>query len=489
MEQLSLLDLKAKPCPDPEEPKKNSESLSCLFCRPTSNPPVQDDPSLAPKPRGFIPIDEIWKKTPLDIQAEWDEAVVHMEEVRKRTEAEIDELKKELERLKSARDHAASVRKKTLKSRIEALRRKYSGIAAEYEEKGMVFWGELSQEAIEKAKRAGIEEYYIDDFILDFTSQASPDRPYIESNYNKTIQRIFDECILDFLPQETRPGKTPKRPFPCRTGRQLLLERSKRHEAKKEGHTDGGPPKEPISIISPNLLQSASKTIQTVTKHFERLYHITHSWSSFGDAVALMEATLDRFSPGGEERYLEYAKRLGREGCDEAAKIFAILLDHFTYGQNFEDILGPAYMNLAGMGAKSFLGQFFTPWNVALMMAAMAMGERPDEDPEGPIKIYDPACGSGVMLLAGKAVAAGRHGREALRRYRFYGTDIDPICANMCRIQMKMTDDFFMTNFLLASIPDILAATGNPLQPQGVHFPGQDVRNVEASPGRHQMPS
>jgi len=455
MQQLSLLELKAKPCPDPEELEKNSESLNCLLCRPTSNEPVQDDSPLPPKPQGFIPIEDIWNKTPLDMQAEWDEAVVFLEDIRKQTEAEVRELKKELESLKLARDRAAAARKKTLKSRIEDLKKECWDIAAGYEEKGMTFWDELSQEAIEKAKRAGVRECYLDDFVYDFTSQASPDRPYIEANYKKTIEEIFNECILDYLPQGTGSGKIPKTPFFRRTGRQILIERSNRQEAQRKRQPVGKPSKKPISIANSNLIQS---TIQTVTRHFERLYHITHSWTSFGDAVALMEATLDRFSPGGEERYLEYAKRLGREGCEEAAKIFAILLDHFTYRQNFEDILGPAYMNLAGMGAKSFLGQFFTPWNVALMMAEMTMGEPSIKDPEGPVKIYDPACGSGVMLLAGKAVIAGRHGREALRGCSFYGTDIDSICVNMCRIQVKMTDDFFMTNFLLGSIPDVLAA-------------------------------
>lgn len=486
MEQLSLLDLKAKPCPDPEEPKKNSESLSCLLCRPTSNPPVQDDSPLPPKPRGVIPIEEIWSKTPMDMQAEWNEAMVYMEEIRKQAQPEIDELKKELERLKNARDNLASECKKRIKEMIKDLRREWTKIEAEYEEKALEESIRLSEEAAKRAAQAGIDdEDEITEFVSEFLNESSTGRPYIEYNYNKTIEQIFNELLQYYLGKinKQKPTVKPRRPFPHRTGPQILIGRASLHKAE---------PAPPVIArrkeTTTGYVRTSRNTIETVTKHLERLYHITHTWTCFGDAVALMEATLDRFSPGGEERYLEYAKRLGREGWEEAAKIFAILLDHFTYGQNFEDILGPAYMNLAGMGAKSFLGQFFTPWNVALMMAEMTMGERPDKDPAEPIKIYDPACGSGVMLLAGKGVAARRHGREALRRYRFHGTDIDPICVNMCRIQMKMTDDFFMTTFLLASIPDILAAAGNPLQPQGVHFPGQHVQNVEASPGRHQMP-
>jgi len=37
----------------------------------------------------------------------------------------------------------------------------------------------------------------------------------------------------------------------------------------------------------------------------------------------------------------------------------------------FFDILGPLYQELASRGGKQILGQFFTPWSIALLMSAV----------------------------------------------------------------------------------------------------------------------
>ncbi|RMH39825.1 MAG: hypothetical protein D6694_10805, partial [Gammaproteobacteria bacterium] len=87
-------------------------------------------------------------------------------------------------------------------------------------------------------------------------------------------------------------------------------------------------------------------------------------------------------------------------------------------------------------------GQFFTPWNVARMMAEMQLPSdraaaleiaRTNED--GKISVYDPACGSGVMLIAAWDVARER-GYDDL--VALYGQDIDPYCVTMARINIIM---------------------------------------------------
>ena len=65
----------------------------------------------------------------------------------------------------------------------------------------------------------------------------------------------------------------------------------------------------------------------------------------------------------------------------------------------FSDILGPLYMELRSKGSKQMLGQYFTPWSIASMMSKITAGQRPPPGNGKLIRICDPACDSGVMML------------------------------------------------------------------------------------------
>ncbi len=118
---------------------------------------------------------------------------------------------------------------------------------------------------------------------------------------------------------------------------------------------------------------------------------------------------------------------------DTICKAYAILLGH-AYQRTYQDIIGGVYMTL-GTGSKHF-GQFFTPWNIAYMMAKMVIGE-PDTSkytPEQPMTICDPACGSGIMLLTAAAILPRQMIDEG--RVAFYGCDIDSTCVQMAKLNM-----------------------------------------------------
>lgn len=93
----------------------------------------------------------------------------------------------------------------------------------------------------------------------------------------------------------------------------------------------------------------------------------------------------------------------------------------------FADAFGTLYMDLAGRGHQSNMGQFFTPENIAEMMAAMII------DPAKsvrPFRICDPTCGSGVMILkSAKALRDTRH------LHRWYAGDLDITCVKMTVVQ------------------------------------------------------
>jgi hypothetical protein len=126
----------------------------------------------------------------------------------------------------------------------------------------------------------------------------------------------------------------------------------------------------------------------------------------------------------------------------------------------FTDILGPLYEELASRGGKQLLGQFFTPWPVASMMAEMSNPMSIEVPQDRLLTACDPACGSGVMMLATASVILRRAGAEALRRWSFYGCDLDPICARMMAVQ-------FAANCALHKIVvgEVIVFCGNSLRP------------------------
>lgn len=182
---------------------------------------------------------------------------------------------------------------------------------------------------------------------------------------------------------------------------------------------------------------------KAIAEDYEKLYQLTHNWHIFETSLEIFLAVLNNYK--GDEEYFKAIDGLDRGTLDIISSILGKLFLHFVYNQEFYDILGSVYTEIAQRGAKRFLAQHFTPWHVARLMAMVTLQQKKEKNI---ITVCDPCCGSGIMLLAAKSVIAETQGRGALRRYRFYGQDIDPICVNMCKIQMLLTDDFFMKWYL-----------------------------------------
>jgi hypothetical protein len=81
-------------------------------------------------------------------------------------------------------------------------------------------------------------------------------------------------------------------------------------------------------------------------------------------------------------------------------------------------------------------GQFFTPYHVSLMMAKIQVGDGvlPTDHV---VKISDPCCGAGGMLVA---MSQAMHEKDF--NYQqwalFVGQDIDPRCCRMAYIQLSL---------------------------------------------------
>ncbi|MDH5217812.1 MAG: SAM-dependent methyltransferase [Gammaproteobacteria bacterium] len=130
-----------------------------------------------------------------------------------------------------------------------------------------------------------------------------------------------------------------------------------------------------------------------------------------------------------------------------------------TCADPFDDILGNVYQELASHGAKKWMGQYFTPMPVARMMAKFnLMGERPNSRL---IKVLEPACGSGVLLMAICQEVIERYGKADLVNWSLTGIDLDRYCASMTAAQLLAN-----TYIHQVSIGEIVVYRGNAFNPE-----------------------
>lgn len=107
------------------------------------------------------------------------------------------------------------------------------------------------------------------------------------------------------------------------------------------------------------------------------------------------------------------------------------------FGENYQDnsidAFGDAYEFLMGMYASNAGksgGEFFTPQEVSELLTRLATDGKTEVN-----KVYDPACGSGSLLLKAAKVL----GKNGVRQ-GFYGQAINITTYNLCRINMFLHD-------------------------------------------------
>lgn len=107
-----------------------------------------------------------------------------------------------------------------------------------------------------------------------------------------------------------------------------------------------------------------------------------------------------------------------------------------NYQDNTIDAFGDAYeflMSMYASNAGKSGGEFFTPQEVSELLTRLAVVGKTEVN-----KVYDPACGSGSLLLK----AAKILGRDNIRQ-GFFGQEINLTTYNLCRINMFLHDISF----------------------------------------------
>jgi len=128
------------------------------------------------------------------------------------------------------------------------------------------------------------------------------------------------------------------------------------------------------------------------------------------------------------------SNRLGNTVNDKNIRLAAVLkgVDRLTFGEfeeNHIDLFGDAYefliSNYAANAGKSG-GEFFTPQHVSKLIAQLAMHGQTTVN-----KIYDPAAGSGSLLLQAK-----KHFDAHIIEDGFFGQEINHTTFNLARMNM-----------------------------------------------------
>lgn len=157
----------------------------------------------------------------------------------------------------------------------------------------------------------------------------------------------------------------------------------------------------------------------------------------FEDFLALSMCAVTQHPGKGKSHYEDlYLQTItpykGNELRHQFPKAFASLITEMERDKGSSqgnDILGNFYeQNFTRKNS----GQFFTPWPVCRFMAQCTIAEGPVES--RPMRVLDPACGSGRTLLAGAEILGPGH--------KYFGIDIDHTCVKMSALNLFLNGIF-----------------------------------------------
>ena len=163
-------------------------------------------------------------------------------------------------------------------------------------------------------------------------------------------------------------------------------------------------------------------------------------WQVFRDFVAMSAIAISNAvdKSAYEEReadYLAMVARYSREELDELSRGLACIVMGLEDGP--DDFLGALYMSLE-LG-DAWKGQFFTPYQVSYLMAAMTVGDGTQQeiDRKGYVSVSDPAIGGGAMVIAAAHVLQDKqiNYQQAMHAT---GVDVDIVAVHMAYIQLSL---------------------------------------------------
>lgn len=170
-----------------------------------------------------------------------------------------------------------------------------------------------------------------------------------------------------------------------------------------------------------------AETLHTIGRRFS-LFTVFDDFLTM--SIAACTQNLQTKKSWYEDEYLEtIGKYKDSELRHEFSNAFAYLITEMEerVGSSLgNDVLGDFFEQNISNGRN---GQFFTPYPICQFMASITHTDKVcDNETKEPLRILDPACGSGRMLLASHRING--FGNE------YYGIDIDRTCVKMTALNL-----------------------------------------------------
>jgi len=167
-------------------------------------------------------------------------------------------------------------------------------------------------------------------------------------------------------------------------------------------------------------------------KILERLSHRHDARRVFDGFVCLAACAVA--AQTRETEYLDEAKHWERPDLDIFAEALGALVREMEQ-RPFEDLIGGHYMEFAlSQKGQQWNGEFHTPKPICDLLAQMTLGDPASLPAEGPIRVCEPACGAGAMILTlAQACPPG-----VRRRVRVTAMDISRTACDMTFINTTL---------------------------------------------------
>lgn len=169
--------------------------------------------------------------------------------------------------------------------------------------------------------------------------------------------------------------------------------------------------------------ENLNETLEKVFSHIEESAKGTESENDFAGLFSDIDVNSNKLGSTLDKRNKKLASILEKIGKMKLG----------DYQNNSIDAFGDAYeylMSMYASNAGKSGGEFFTPQEVSELLTRLAIGDKKQVN-----KVYDPACGSGSLLLQAIKVL----GKDNIRQ-GFYGQEINLTTYNLCRINMFLHD-------------------------------------------------
>ncbi|MEM3395801.1 MAG: class I SAM-dependent DNA methyltransferase [Thermoplasmata archaeon] len=132
--------------------------------------------------------------------------------------------------------------------------------------------------------------------------------------------------------------------------------------------------------------------------------------------------------------FLQFARN--RENTEILRQLMEVFSERKLYHVS-PDILGDAYEWILSYFApqKAKEGEVYTPREVINLLVELI-----DPAVDGGIEIYDPACGSGGMLICAYNHIKKKFGEEGVKKVFLCGQEVNPLTAALCKMNMFIHD-------------------------------------------------